>query len=107
MKAIAALLDRIRGAGANGESDIVQRACLSPDGEPPATKALPTKALPIALAYPIGVKEIGDRLGSDRRAACDRPADGLDAARARRASAGQRQHPALGDAAVACLGHRP
>jgi hypothetical protein len=58
MKAIAALLDRIRGVGANGENEIVQRACLSPEGEPPATKALP-----IALAYPIGVKEIGDRLG--------------------------------------------
>jgi hypothetical protein len=57
MKAIAALLDRIRGVGANGESDIVQRACLLPEGEPPATKALP-----IALAYPIGVKDIGDRL---------------------------------------------
>jgi hypothetical protein len=58
MKAIAALLDRIRGGGANGESDIVQRACLLPEGDPPATKAPP-----IALAYPIGVKEIGDRLG--------------------------------------------
>ena len=58
MKAIAALLDRIRGVGTNGESDIVQRACLSPEGEPPATKAPP-----IALAYPIGVREIGDRLG--------------------------------------------
>jgi hypothetical protein len=58
MKAIAALLDRIRGAGANGESDIVQHACLSPEGEPPVTKGSP-----IALAYPIGVKEIGDRLG--------------------------------------------
>ena len=57
MKAIAALFDRIRGVGANGESDIVQRACLSPEGEPPATKASP-----IALAYPIGVKEIGDQL---------------------------------------------
>jgi hypothetical protein len=58
MKAIAALLDRIRGVGANGESEIVRRACLSPEGEPPATKAPP-----IALAYPIGVKDIGDRLG--------------------------------------------
>lgn len=58
MKAITALLDRIRGAGANGKNEIVQRACLSPEGEPPATKALP-----IALAYPIGVKEIGDQLG--------------------------------------------
>jgi pyruvyltransferase len=58
MKAIAALFDRIRGVGANGESDIVQCACLSPEAEPPATKVPP-----IALAYPIGVKEIGDRLG--------------------------------------------
>ena len=58
MKAIAALLDRIRGVGANGESEIVQRACLSPEGDPPASKAPP-----IVLAYPIGVKEIGDRLG--------------------------------------------
>jgi hypothetical protein len=57
MKAIAAILDRIRGTGANGESDIVQRACLSPEGEPPAVKASP-----IALAYPIDVKEIGGRL---------------------------------------------
>jgi pyruvyltransferase len=58
MKAIAALLDRIRGAGANGENEIVQRACLSPEREPSATRTPP-----IALAYPIGVKEIGDRLG--------------------------------------------
>ncbi|HKP24352.1 MAG TPA: hypothetical protein VJV39_10825, partial [Dongiaceae bacterium] len=58
MKAtLATLFDRIRGVGANGEGDIVQSACLSPEGEPPATKAPP-----IALAYPIGVKEIGDRL---------------------------------------------
>jgi pyruvyltransferase len=57
MKAISALLDRIRGVGTNGESDIVQRACLSSEGDPPASKAPP-----IALAYPIGVKGIGDRL---------------------------------------------
>jgi pyruvyltransferase len=55
---IAALLDRFRGAGSGDDSDIVKRACLENAAEPPATKAPP-----IALAYPIGVKDIGDRLG--------------------------------------------
>jgi hypothetical protein len=57
MKAIAALLDRIRGAGANGESDIVQRACLDSAAEVPTADVAP-----IALSYQIGVKEIGDLL---------------------------------------------
>lgn len=57
MKAIAALLDRIRGVGANGESDIVQRACFESAVELPATDEAP-----IALSYSIHVKEIGDLL---------------------------------------------
>src|SRR5690242_21730027 len=56
MKArIAALLDRIRGARSGDEADIVKQGCLETAGGPPATKARP-----IALSYPIGVRTIGD-----------------------------------------------
>ena len=55
--ALASLLGRIRGAGANGENDIVQRACLESAARAPATDAAP-----IAVSYSIGVKEIGDRV---------------------------------------------
>src|SRR5688572_17441676 len=54
--ALASLLGRIRGAGASAESDIVQRACFE-------SAELPTTGgAPIALAYSIHVKEIGDFL---------------------------------------------
>jgi len=55
MKAIAALLDRIRSVGANDQDDIVRRSCLDPAAEPPDTKAPP-----IALSYFIKVRNIGD-----------------------------------------------
>src|SRR5262245_44197560 len=58
MKAtLASLFGRIRGAGASAETDIVRRACLDSAAEMPAVDAAP-----IALAYPIGVKEIGNLL---------------------------------------------
>src|SRR5262245_61669250 len=55
--ALASLLGRIRGAGASGDGDIVKRACLEIVAEPAATGATP-----IALAYPNGVKDVGDLL---------------------------------------------
>ena len=51
------LFDRIRGAGASAENDIVMRACLESAAEGPATDAAP-----IALSYSIRVKDIGDLL---------------------------------------------
>jgi hypothetical protein len=54
-RAIAALLDRIRGVGSGDEGDIVRQACLDPAGQAPATKAFP-----IALSYYIGVRNVGD-----------------------------------------------
>ena len=55
--ALASLFGRIRGAGASAENDIVRRACLDSAAEVPATDAAP-----IALAYPIGAKNVGDLL---------------------------------------------
>lgn len=57
MKAIAALLDRIRGTGSSDRDDILRRSCLDPAGEPPETKATP-----IALSYFIKVRNIGDQV---------------------------------------------
>jgi len=56
-RAIAALLDRIRGVGSSDAGDIVRQACLDPAGQAPATKARP-----IALSYFTRVKNIGDQI---------------------------------------------
>jgi len=55
--ALASLFDRLRGAGASAENDIVGRACLESAAEPPTTDTAP-----IALSYSIHVKDIGDLL---------------------------------------------
>jgi len=55
--ALASLFDRLRGAGASAENNIVKRACLDSAAEVSATDAAP-----IALSYSIHVKEIGDLL---------------------------------------------
>ena len=55
--ALASLFDRIRGANASGDDDIVKRACLDSAAEPPATDAAH-----IALSYAIRAKDASDLL---------------------------------------------
>jgi hypothetical protein len=55
---IAALLDRIRGHGSSDQEDIVRQACLGLVAPTPAATSRP-----IALAYFIKVKNIGDQVG--------------------------------------------
>src|SRR6185503_6376397 len=55
--ALASLFERIRGANASGDDDIVKRACLESAAEPPAADAAP-----IALAYSIQARDVGDLL---------------------------------------------